>query len=147
MPPVHGDRFLREAIDSVFARTDSSAGDSVTFFLTAPFDTLSGITHVRGDTTISGGAVDGIFIVDGRVTITGSITVRGLVIARGGIDARSGRVDLYGSLLSYEAPAAGHFAVDLGEALIRYSHCGISHVWRRILPLRPVKARSWSEIF
>jgi len=135
------------AIDSVFARTDSSAGDSATFFLTAPFDTLSGIIHVRGDTTITGGAVDGILIVDGRVIVTGSITVRGLVIARGSIDARSGRVDLDGALLSYEAPTSNHFAIDLGAALIRYSLCGISHGWRRILPLRPVKTRSWSEIF
>jgi len=135
------------AIDSVFTRTDSSAGDSATFFLTAPFDTLSGITHVRGDTTITGGQLDGILIVNGRVIVTGSITVRGLLIARGGIDARSGRIDLYGALLSYEAAAPGQFAVDLGEAVVRHSPCVISRAWRRALPLRPVKARSWSEIF
>jgi hypothetical protein len=133
--------------DSVFAHTDSSASDSTTFYLGAPLDTVSGITHVRGDTTIAGGRIDGILMVHGRVILTGSVTVTGLVIATGAIDTRGARLELEGALLSYETFRAGHFAVDLGEAVIRDSPCVVARAWRRILPLRAAKGRSWAEIF
>lgn len=135
------------SIDSIVTRVDSSVADSAAFFRTSPFDTLSGITHVHGDTTIAGGRIDGILMVDGRVIVTGSVTVVGLVIAAGAIDARSGRLQLEGGLLSHETFRAGHFAVDLGDAVIRHSPCVIARAWRRILPLRRVNARSWAEIF
>jgi hypothetical protein len=139
------------SIDVVATRTDSSAADSATYVATAAqhlyLDSASRVLHVRGDTTIAAGTIDGILLIDGRLTITGTVTIRGLVIARNAIDARAARLALDGALLSYEAPITGQFAIDIGEAVIRHSPCVISRAWRRILPLRPVRARSWAEIF
>jgi hypothetical protein len=139
------------SVDSVLTRTDSAAADSATFLMNtaqrAVLDTTANVIHVRGDTTLYSGRVDGILLIDGRLTIAGNVTINGLVIARGAIDGRSGRLVLDGALLSYDPPATGRFAIELGEAVIRHSPCVIAREWRRILPLRPVNARSWAEIF
>lgn len=137
--------------DSVSMRADSIASDSATFLLHATqrafLDSFSRVQQVRGDTTIAAGRIEGVLLIDGRLILTGSVTIRGLVIARGPIDATSARVDVAGALLSFAEPNVGHFAIQLGEAVIRHSPCLIAREWRRILPLRPVKGRSWAEIF
>jgi hypothetical protein len=132
-------------------RADSIAADSGVFLLRQSqrmyLDSFSRVQHVRGDTTITAGRIEGVLLIDGRLLLAGTVTIRGLVIALGPIDADAARVDLEGALLSFAAPHVGHFAIQLREAVIRPSPCLIAREWRRILPLRPVTARSWAEIF
>ncbi len=71
-----------------------AANDSATYLL-APSQIAGlvagpGVTHVMGDTTITGGAFQGILIVDGALTIAGPFTVTGLVVARRSIVATAG---------------------------------------------------------
>jgi hypothetical protein len=129
----------------------AAAADSATYYLTGRQITAlapaANVIHVRGDTTISGGTLDGILIVDGSLTIAGPFVAIGLVIARGRVDARAGGFVLTGALLSFAVPPAGVPAIDISDATVRYSGCAVEHVLRAAIPPRPVHQRSWAELF
>jgi hypothetical protein len=127
-----------EAVASVIA------SDSSTYLLSA---VGPGVLRVAGDTTISGGVFDGILIVGGTLTITGPFVASGLVISRGPIVAVAGGLTVVGALMSFANPPGGQPAIDLRAATIRYSCGTIWTAFRRAVPLRPVRARSWSELF
>jgi hypothetical protein len=127
------------------------AGDSAAYLLApgqlAQFAVGGGVIHVMGDTTITGGVLQGILIVDGALTITGPFTVTGLVIARRSIVATSGGLVVTGALMSFAPVQTSVPAIDLGPSIIRFSRCVISAAFRRAVPLRPVHERSWAELF
>lgn len=136
--------------DSVSVVTDAVAEDSTTYLLTArQLQRLGGASVVRvsGDTTISGGAFEGILIVDGMLTIAGPFSASGLVVSRGPIAATAGGLAMTGAIMSFAARSPGRPAIDLGPATVRYSPCAIARAVRRVVPLRPVRARSWAELF
>jgi hypothetical protein len=139
------------------AFSDSSAlvrsggtGDSAAYLLTASQLAALGHTgrfvHVLGDTTIAGGAFDGILIVDGALTISGPFTATGLLVARGPIVA-TGPLAITGSVRSFADPGIGKLAIKFSGAAIRYSRCAVERVLRRSLDAHVVTQRSWAEIF
>jgi hypothetical protein len=129
----------------------ASAADSATYFITAgQLAMLAGattVTHVLGDTVISGGSFTGILIVDGSLTVAGPFTASGLLVALGPIDAGAGGLTLNGTLMSFAEPTDGSPAVTLAGASIRYGGCAIARAFRVALPPRPVRGRSWAELF
>lgn len=141
------------AVTQVGAATVSStatAADTTTFMLTssqlAQLVSAS-VTHVAGDTTITGGVFQGILIVDGVLTITGPYAVTGLVVARRSIVATSGGLVVTGAMMSFAPLQTFVPSIDLGPSNIRYSRCAIAAAMRRAVPLRPVRERSWAELF
>jgi len=136
--------------DSLSIATDAAAQDSAAYLLTArQLQRLGGASVVRvaGDTTIAGGAFEGILIVDGALTIGGPFSASGLVVSRGPIAATAGGLAVTGAIMSFAPRSPGRPAIDLGPATLRYSPCVIAKAVRRVVPLRPVRARSWAELF
>jgi hypothetical protein len=125
--------------------------DSSTYFVTASqLATMGGalnFVHVRGDTIIAGGSFAGILVVDGALTITGPFAASGLLVALGRIDAKSGGLSVTGALMSFAAPADGSPAIDLTGATIQYAGCAVARAFRVAFPPRPVRDRSWAELF
>lgn len=126
------------------------AADSSTYWLSraqlAQLTAGPGVTHVAGDTTIAGGVFQGILIVDGVLTISGPFTATGILIARGPLVATSGGLVVSGAVMSF-APQTSVPAIALGPSIIRFSRCAIAAALRRAIPLRPVRERSWAELF
>jgi hypothetical protein len=131
------------------AAVSSAAGDSVSYLLTArqvaALDSAppGPVVHVRGDTTISAGAFDGVLVVDGSVAVIGSFTLTGLLVARGSITAPSG-LAVRGAIMAFESSQA---AVRLTGGVIEYSPCQIARVLRRAVRPAPVRGRAWGELF
>lgn len=132
--------------DSVRAATDARAADSATYFMTsrqiAALAVANGARIVAGDTTITGGSYKGILLVDGALRITGPLVATGVVVARGPI-AATDSVHVTGAMLSF-APSP---SIELHGGTIVYSPCVIARLLRLASPPRPVRERSWSEIF
>ena len=136
------------ADDSVRVSIDARALDSSTYYLAsrqrAWLDSAIGVRHVAGDTTIAGGSYQGILLVDGALLVTQPFTMTGIVIARGPIEA-SDSLFLTGALLSFAPPPQTSIALSGGA--IQYAPCVVARLLRRASPPRPVRERSWSEIF
>jgi hypothetical protein len=139
------------SVDSVATAVSVRASDSSTYLVTssqlAQLSGAPGVTHVLGDTVIAGGSFEGILIIDGSLTITGPFRATGLVVSRGPIVAASGSLVVEGALMSFASPPNGQRAVDLASANLRYSRCTVASMLRRAVPLRPVRERSWAELF
>jgi hypothetical protein len=126
------------------------AGDSNSYFLTVPqramLATSAVVTHVVGDTTISGGSLDGILLVDGALTIAGPFVVTGLVVASGPVRTTAeNALNVTGAVVSaYAGPGP---AFDLKTATIRFNPCVVAAVLRRAAPPRRVRERGWAELF
>lgn len=136
--------------DSSAVVSSGEASDSAAYLLTASqlaaLQRTGRFDHVRGDTTIAGGAFDGILVVDGALTITGPFTATGLIVARGPIIG-TGPITVTGSLRSFAQPGIGKLAIKFSGASIRYSRCAVERALRRALDAHPVTQRSWAEIF
>ena len=126
------------------------AADSSTYLLaatqTSQLTNANAVTRVAGDTTISGGSFEGILIVRGALTIAGSFSASGLIISAGPIIATGAGVVVTGAMMSF-LPPSSQPAIDLGPAVLRYSRCLVARALRRAIPLRPVRERSWAELF
>jgi hypothetical protein len=148
---IVGESAVVKSADTVRVQQAQSADDSLTYFLSAVqrarLNNASAIVRVGHDTTISNGRFDGVLLIDGGLAITGAFTGSGLIVARGAIDARAATVSFDGALMSFAPASDESFAVDLGAGTLRFSPCEIAHAIRRTMPLRAVRARSWSEMF
>ena len=75
---------------------------------------------------------------------TGSIAAasfpKGLTLPAGGLTVT-------GALMSFAAPTDGAAAIDLAGATIRYAGCTVARAFRVAFPPRPVRDRSWAELF
>lgn len=131
------------------AAVSNAAGDSASYLLTAPqlaaLDSAvpGPVVHVRGDTTIAGGAFDGVLIVDGSVAVAGSFALTGLLIARDSITASAG-LAVHGAMMAFES---SHVGVRLSGGVIEYSPCQIARALRRAVRPAPVRGRAWGELF
>jgi hypothetical protein len=138
-------------IDTSNVAVSAAALDSATFYLAARQLTAlrdgGQLIRVLGDTTISGGSLDGILIVDGALTISGPYTATGVIVARGPIDATRGAFSLTGALMSYAPKDSGVPTIKFSGVTIRYSMCAVDRALRRTLIPRPVVQRSWAELF
>jgi hypothetical protein len=147
---IAGEGAVVKADDTLRVQQARSAEDSSTYFLSgaqrAQLNNAPTIVRVGHDTTISG-RFDGVLLIDGALAITGSFAGSGLIIARGAIDARAATVSFAGALMSFAPKNEEQFAVDIGAGTMRFSTCEIAHAIRRAMPLRVVRARSWSEMF
>jgi hypothetical protein len=136
------------APNGVRVDTAGAARDSVTYYLTqaqlASLAAASGVTHVTGDTAITGGVFDGILIVDGSLTLHGTFAGSGLIVVRGGVDASDAVVTLRGALLSFNA---SNVSTILTELSVEYAPCAVARVMRVALSPRVVRLRSWAEFF
>ena len=137
--------------DSLRVRHTPTADDSSSYFI-APsqrslLESAPSVIRVAHDTTIAGGGFDGVLLVDGNIAIIGSFVGSGLIVARGVIDAHDANMTFNGALMSFAPRDDARFAVDIGAGTVRFARCEIAHTMRRISPLRPVRARGWSEMF
>jgi len=136
--------------DSAAAVSSGEADDTAAYLLTASqlaaLQRTGRFDHVLGDTTIAGGAFDGILVVEGSLTIEGPFTATGLLVARGPITG-TGPITVVGSVRSFSQPGIGKLAIKFSGASIRYSRCAVERAMRRALDAHPVTQRSWSEIF
>jgi hypothetical protein len=127
--------------------TAELARDSAYYYLTqrqiasAP----AGVVHVAGDTTIDGGAFNGMLIVDGSLVVHGTFVASGLIVVRGGVDASDGALELRGALLVFATPP--NVSTILTAGFIEYSPCVVAHTLRVALSPRVVRLRSWAEFF
>jgi hypothetical protein len=137
--------------DSVRVTAQGGAADSTTYFLSrgqlAALDETGLAVHVRGDTTIAGGVMDGVLIVDGNLTIAGAFAANGLLVVRGQIDAHVGGFSLTGAMMSFAPPSDSAPTVNLAGATLRYSRCAVDRGLRHTLLPQPVRQRSWAELF
>jgi hypothetical protein len=138
-------------VDTSRAVALSVAADSATYYMKARqlamLDSMPGVAHVRGDTTIAGGSFSGILFVDGSITVTGPFTVAGLVVARGSISAITGGFSLSGAMMAFGNPTRAGTAIELARATIRYAPCVVLNSVRRNDRPRPVIRRNWAELF
>lgn len=132
------------------ATTSALASDTNAYFLMAwqlaRLDSSPSVVHVRGDTTVAGGAFEGVFIADGAIIVDGTFQVSGLMIARDSIVSSSetaGGLRVTGALLAF----GGSTAVRLSNASIVYAPCTIARMLRRATSPRPVRGRAWAELF
>jgi hypothetical protein len=129
--------------------TATFARDSAAYYLTqrqlAMLSRAPGVVHATGDTTISGGTLNGILLVDGALTVHGTFAASGLIIARGVIDASGATLTVRGVLLSFAAPS--NVSTILTAASVEYSPCVVMNVMRVALSPRVVRSRSWAEFF
>jgi len=148
---IVGEGAVVESEDTLRVQQAWSAGDSSTYFLSgaqrAQLNNAPAVVRVGHDTTIVNTRFDGVLLIDGALAITGSFTGSGLIVARGAIDARFATVAFDGALMSFAPPSDESFAIELGAGTLRFSVCEIAHAMRRAVPLRVVRARSWSEMF
>ena len=127
----------------------SGAADSASYMLTASqlamLDSSAPgvVVHARGDTTIAGGAFDGLLIVDGSVAVTGSFALTGLLIARDSIRASSG-LTVHGAMMAF---GSSQTAMRLAGGAIEFSPCQIARVLRRAVRPIAVRGRAWGELF
>jgi hypothetical protein len=127
----------------------NAAGDSASYLLTvaqlAALDSSApgAVVHVRGDTTIAGGAFEGVLIVDGSAAITGAFTLSGLLVARDSVAASSG-LSVRGAMMAF---GSSQVAMRLAGGVIEYSPCQIARVLRRAVRPVPVRGRAWGELF
>jgi hypothetical protein len=139
------------SVDSVATSVSAKAADASTYLLApsqlAQLTGAPGVARVSGDTAIAGGSFEGILIVDGSLTITGTFRATGLVVSRGPIHAAAGGLVVRGALMSFALPPNGQQAVELGPSSLRYSPCVVAAMLRKTVPLRPVRERSWAELF
>jgi hypothetical protein len=135
---------------SVTKSFSARAADSATYLLTATqtadFASGTAVRRTVGDTAISGGSFEGILIVRGALTITGPFSASGLIVSTGPIVATGTGIVVTGAMMSFALPSAQP-AIDLGPAVLRYSRCVITRTLRKAIPLRPVRERSWAELF
>jgi hypothetical protein len=129
--------------------TAETARDSTAYFLTgrqlALLGAAPGVIHVTGDTTINGGAFDGILIVDGSLVVHGTFVGTGLIVVRGVIDASDATLTMRGALLSFAAPSG--VSTIFTAASVEYSPCVVARVMRVALSPRAVLLRRWAELF
>jgi hypothetical protein len=134
--------------DTLAAALDARAADSATYYLAARqrawLDSAVAVRRVASDTTIAGGSYQGILLVDGAVRITRPFSIVGLLIARGPIEAADS-LRVTGAIASF-APAP-QTSMSLSSGAIEYAPCVVARMLRRASPPRPVRERSWSEIF
>jgi hypothetical protein len=137
--------------DSARVGARANAGDSTTYYMSsqqlALLDSTGPLVHVRGDTTINGGTFTGILVADGSIAVTGASSFIGLVIARGAITATAGGFSLTGAMMAYGNPTNGTTAIELAHATIRYAPCIVANAMRRASRPKPVRQRSWAELF
>lgn len=122
------------AIDSIVAAADIVAPGGTA--LTSP----SGIVHVTGNATMTGGKADGILVIDGTLTIVGPLEFAGIIVA-GGISVTSPGVSLTGLVRSAAYPVAP------GLLEVIPSATAIQDVLAQSLMPTAVAGRRWSEIY
>jgi hypothetical protein len=105
----------------------------------------AGVTHFPGDFVVATGFGAGVFLVDGRVRITGPYDFSGLIIARGGIEIEGGAV-IRGAVMSFDS-RPGAAGVRLGSSTLRFAPCTVARALKLAAPPRPVRQRSWAELF
>ena len=134
--------------DSIRVAVDARAADSATYYLASRqlswLDRAIDVRRVAGDTTIAGGSYQGILLVGGAIRITKPFTIVGLMIARGPIEALDS-LNVTGAIESFAS--SQQTSISLSSGAMAYAPCIIARMLRRASPPRPVRERSWSEIF
>jgi hypothetical protein len=133
---------------NVSASYNARAADSVMYLLAATqtSEFTNVVRRIVGDTTIAGGSFEGILIVRGALTIAGPFSASGLIVSTGPIIAPGTGIVVTGAMMSFALPGAQP-AIDLGPAALHYSRCAVARALRMAIPLRPVRERSWAELF
>ena len=122
------------AIDSIAASADLHLPAGAV--LLAP----TGVVHVAGNATLSGGSGQGILIVDGVLAITGPVTFAGVVVARAGISVAAGGVGITGLVRAAGSPpVAGALGLTRDAITIQDVLC------QSLTPVA-VRGRRWQEL-
>jgi hypothetical protein len=126
----------------------AAAADSTDYLLDGrTWSTLAatpGVTYKSDNLTISGSPTARVLLVGGRLTIDGPLTFSGLIIARGGIEMRGTGSVIEGIVMSAARDSA---AVTFSGVRLRFAPCVALRAVDAAVPLRPVRERSWGELF
>jgi len=105
--------------------------------------TPTGVVHVAGDLTITGGAGSGILVVDGMLQVVSPIQYVGIILARGGL-----RITADGSSIEGSLRAIGPSPLEIaGSTSIRRSRCSSKVIINQSLTPRLVAGRRWAEMY
>jgi hypothetical protein len=106
------------------------------------------LIHASSDLTLVGGRGQGVLLVDGRLRLGGPLEFSGQIVARRGIETIADGVELRGMVLSASASNDDGAAVSLRNAMtLHASVCDAQHGVASWLTPRPVRERSWAELF
>jgi len=102
------------------------------------------VTYAPADLTLTGTMPAGVLLVGGRLTINGPFAFSGVIIARGGVEARGAGSTVIGIVLSASRDSG---AVKLTGITLRFSRCEALRALDASVPIRPVRDRSWAELY
>jgi hypothetical protein len=112
---------------------------------TAGCSTYFPIIHVNGDLRLDGGYGQGILLVSGDLEVTGGAEFYGPVIVKGSLRTTGAGARFIGGVMAANVELDPD--ADPGNAVIAYSSCALATALQASAPGRPVRERSWAEIF
>jgi hypothetical protein len=106
------------------------------------------IIYVNGNLTLNGnGRGQGILLVNGSLEIDGTFDFVGLIIVRDDVNKGTGTANVTGAILARNINLQDGGSNFTGNQFIQYSKCAVESALRGSAVLRPVRERSWAQIF
>jgi hypothetical protein len=107
-----------------------------------PIIYFSGNVHLNGN-----GRGQGILLVNGDLEINGTFDFNGIIIVRDDVKRGTGAALVNGAILARNVNLADGGMFWAGTQNVQYSKCAIESALRGSAILRPVRERSWAQLF
>jgi hypothetical protein len=127
-----------KAIDSLAARPDLELPGATS----SPVP--SGVVHVAGDLTLTGGSGAGILVIDGTLQVAGPIHYAGVIIGRGGVRITADGSSIEGAV---RTPGGENRLDILGATTLRRSRCSLQVVVSKLVRPSLIAGRRWAEMY
>ncbi|AHG93895.1 hypothetical protein J421_6360 (plasmid) [Gemmatirosa kalamazoonensis] len=106
------------------------------------------IIYVNGNLTLNGnGRGQGILLVNGSLEIDGTFDFSGLIIVRDDVNKGTGTATITGAILARNINLSTGGSNFTGNQFVQYSKCAVESALRGSAVLRPVRERSWAQLF
>jgi hypothetical protein len=107
-----------------------------------PIIYFDGNVHLNGN-----GRGQGILLVNGDLEINGTFDFNGIIIVRDDITRGTGAATINGAILARNVNLADGGMFWAGTQNVQYSKCAVESALRGSAILRPVRERSWAQLF
>lgn len=103
------------------------------------------IVHAPGNLRLSGGWGQGILLVEGDLELSGGVEFYGPVIVLGRVSSTGTGGHVYGGLMARNAD----FGISLisGNSVVNFSSCAIERALRGSAKTKPLRERSWAQVY